>query len=105
MDTENQQVKTKLFAGFSLTSEIRMHLSKSAAWKNAQLTPQDNSSELVEMRYGDGYSIGRFLAEEKLTLAALKDHEKEISQKLLDYCPKLEIGHLKFYVYSQIFIY
>lgn len=102
MNAENQQIKAKLFAGFSLTSEIRMHLNESAAWKNAQLTPH---SELVEMRYGDSHSIGRFLAEEKLTLDTLKDHEKEISQKLQEYCPKLEIGHLKFYVYSQVLIY
>jgi hypothetical protein len=57
------------------------------------------------MRYGDGYSIGRFLLEEKLTLIAIKESEKAISQKLQEYCPKLETGHLKFYVYSQIFIY
>lgn len=105
MDVVNQSVKAKLFAGFLLTSEIRMHLNKSVSWKNAQLSSDENSGELVEMRYGDSYSIGRFLAEEKLTLASLKDYQKEISQKLMEYCPRLDIGHLKFYVYSQIFIY
>ncbi|MBA3238617.1 MAG: hypothetical protein H0T62_09775 [Parachlamydiaceae bacterium] len=105
MDVANQPIKAKLFAGFLMTSEIRMHLNKSPAWQNAQLTPDENSCELVEMRYGEGYSIGRYLAEEQLALSEIKDYEIAISQKLQEYCPKLETGHLKFYIYSQIFIY
>ncbi len=94
---------TKFFAGFLLSSELNMHLKHSPTWKDLSLL-DEASQELKNIHYENHHYIGQYLDEERLSLPEIKAHESRISQKLLSYCPKLDISHLKFSLISQLFI-
>lgn len=94
----------KLFAGFMLTSELKMHLNESKTWKSAKSIPTNDTDDLIETRYGKHHYVGLFLPEKLLPLGALKDYEKKIGQKLQHYCPQLDSIKMKFCVFSQLFV-
>lgn len=96
--------KAKLFAGFLLSSELKMHLHSSPEWKTLAIMPEA-SQEFQEIHYDNLNYVGHYLAEEKLTIIEIKAHEVQMTQKLLSFCPKLDSTHLKFTILSQIFIH
>lgn len=100
-----KQTSTKLFIGFLVTSELRMHLNNSQAWKNAQVTPDHANHELFEVHYAEQDYIGCYLTQEKLTLTTLAELEKQMTEKLTVYCPKLDYSRFKCYIFSQFFIH
>lgn len=94
----------RLFAGFLLTSELKMYLNSSKGWKSVKFIPTDLSSELVETRYGEHYYIGLFLSEKQIALTSLKEYEQKITHQMQLYCPQIDSDHLKFCIFSQLFI-
>ena len=106
MDNSSITSKTtaKLFAGFLLSSELKMHLNSSTEWKSLAVTPE-NSQEFQLIQYDEKKFVGHYLPEEKLTLNEIKAYELQMTQKLLSYCPKLTGKHLKFSLLSQLFIH
>ncbi|MBA3603197.1 MAG: hypothetical protein H0W50_06060 [Parachlamydiaceae bacterium] len=100
----SSKATTKLFAGFFLSSELKMHLNSSHEWKSLTVTPVD-SQEFREIHYDNKKYVGHYLPEEKLTLAEIKAYELQMTQKLLTYCPKLTSTHLKFSLLAQLFIH
>lgn len=75
----------KLFAGCLLTSEVKMHLSKSTSWQNARLDP----NPLVEAPYQGKDYLGRYLDQERHTLQDLKILQHEINSTIAHCCPEL----------------
>jgi hypothetical protein len=94
----------KLFAGFLLNSELKMHLNESPEWKIDKFIPTNLEINLVETRYGEHHYIGLFLPEKQIDLSSLKEYEHKISQQVQLYCPEIDCHHLKFCVFSQLFI-
>lgn len=97
----DHQSKTdvKLFAGFLISSEVKMHLKASSSWKPLE-TP-----DLIEVRYEDRHYLGNYLAESPLTLHALREQQTFFAELLKSHCPKLDVDHCKFFVFSQLFIH
>jgi hypothetical protein len=98
------KASAKLFAGFLLSSELKMHLNSCPEWKSLAVTPE-NSQEFREIHYEDQHFVGHYLPEEKLTLTEIKAYEQQMTQKLLVYCPKFDSTHLKFSLLAQLFIH
>ena len=106
MDTATFAEKkcTKLFVGFLLTSELKMHLQASALWKNARFTPDGQADTLREVSYEKAEYIGRYLDAEKITLSSLAEIERLVAEKLQLYCPQIDSSKLNGSVFSQLFI-
>lgn len=100
---KQQRTQAKVFAGFLLNSEVRMHLNASELWKNACI--DRGANDLTEIAYSETSYVGTFLHEEKITLDFLRDQQEAIRQKLQEYCPKLSVDHKNFYLLSQLFIH
>ena len=103
---ENQVSKAegKLFAGFLLTSELRMHLNSNPEWKNLSIMPEA-SKELLEVHYADHHYIGQYLKEDKLTSHEVKTYEDLLLKRLMTYSPKFNTAHLKFFVIAQLLVH
>ena len=102
--SNNNTTSKKVFAGFLLSSELKMHLNSSTEWKSLVVTPE-NTQEFQIIQYDDKKFVGHYLPEEKLTLNEIKAYELQMTKKLLSYCPKLVDTHLKFSLLSQLFIH
>lgn len=97
-------MSVRLFFGYPLTSDIRMHIKQSFAWKEAQITNQPHLRDLQEIHFQDKDYIGRYIPDEEYTLESLRTLETSIHQSLLHYCPELSLDSSHAYIFPQIFI-
>lgn len=102
--SNDQRVTVKMFIGYPVTSEIRMLLRQSTAWKNDKITHDPNSRELVEAPFQEQEFIGRYISAELLTLKVLKELEVSVKISLIHYCPDIAQESLNAYVFPQLFI-
>lgn len=103
--SQENGITVKLFAGFPLKSEIKMHLEKSAEWKQSRLfIGSDNKEGLIEVHYEGLDYIGRFLGEHKIPLNQLITDEAAIRKSLQNYCPKCNLDKINIRIFPQIFI-
>jgi len=96
------QVTAKLFVGFLINSEVKMHLNDSSAWRNAKAIPSDDT--LIEVRHQGCDYIGYYLKNTIVMLMELKEHEKKAQNTLKSYCPQLPSQAYRFVTFSQLFI-
>lgn len=98
--TSHSQVSVKLFVGCLITSEIRMHLKKSHAWKEATI----ESRALAETTFHKKKYLGRFLSQEPVSLHDLRIFVQDMKQILHAYCHELPMDTFTFFTFSQVFI-
>lgn len=98
----HHQMTAKLFFGFAITSEVKMHLAGSHAWKSALAAPEDG--DLVEVRYQDRHYVGVYCMKKSIQTKELKKVQEDIEDKLGIYCPNLPSSAYKFAVFLQLFI-
>lgn len=93
-------MNTRLFAGCLLTAEMKLHLSKSAQWRDRTL----EKGHLIETHFASKDYVGRYLDKEKLTLHDLRDLQTKI-QELIGEC-SLELAgrHFELKVFPQTMI-
>ncbi len=96
------RITIKLFAGFPLTSELRMHLKGSKTWNQAQIQPE--LQPLVEAHHDQQTYLGRFITNVPVTLRELCALEQELRLAFLTYCPKFPADKLQLITFSQVFI-
>ena len=96
-----QKLTTKLFIGCAITSDVRMALLQSAAYKQAKIGISD---ELKEQRYQNKDYLGLFLAGEKVTLQEVRTAEGHIRSKLREYCPLLNSDMTPIHLLSLVFV-
>ncbi len=102
MSTETEAgVSTKLFVGFLLNSELRMHLNQSKTYKQEKIGSQ---SDFIEIHYQDKDYFGHFLDKSLITLKELKKMDSEMRKKLELYCPAFDTDHATFVVLTQVFV-
>lgn len=107
---DDSKMTISLFLGFLLTSELKMHLNKSAEWQNAKLhladpsSALDPSNALKEVQYGNQTFVGIYLSEPKLSLKDIKKYESQLKMLLNRYCERLECSKLECSLFSQFFI-
>jgi hypothetical protein len=97
-------VKVKLFAGFAVNSEMKMHLRQSSTWKNSRIDKNQSKVAIQETHYQEKDYLGIYLDAEKQTLPQLKEIENELRNQLAQYCPEFNIESIKLYIFPQIFI-
>lgn len=102
MQIENQ-IKCKLFAGYVISSELRLQLNQSSLWKQAKIAPSI-PHDLEEIHFHQKDYIGHFLTQSCVTLSELKKLEDQISQTLKSYCPHFSSEKIRIIVFSQLFI-
>lgn len=98
------KINNKLFSGYLLTSEIRMHLNQSKIWHQISILPADDEKELLEVRHQGKDYIGRYLKESYTSLSDLKEVAAAIQQRLQDYCPNYHPLAGKVCIFSQVFV-
>jgi hypothetical protein len=94
-------VTVKLFAGFIVTPELRMHLNESSAWKDAQLV---HSDALMQTHHQGKDYIGLFLSDNQITLLSLKNIESKLRVSLEKYCPVYDLEKANIQIFPQSFI-
>lgn len=98
--TAESNVTAKIFIGCPLTAEIKMHLSKSSAWKQASI----DKTGLTLVNFQEKEYLGFYLSEDKLTLDEFNHFEKEIKKHLQTYCPEISPDLFKVLTFPQLFI-
>lgn len=102
-DTNENKGKVKLFVGFQVTSEIRMHLHRSKAWQQTNvLNPVDR--DLVEVHHHGHDYVGRFLPQDRLILADVRENDFLAKQALKNYCPDCDLDGVPIRVLPQVFV-
>lgn len=95
------KIEIRLFAGFLLSSEIRMHLNQSPLWKRSSF---EKESPLIETHHSQQDYLGIFLEESHLPLTQVEQTDQMLRNRLAQYCPNLGIDHLSILLFPQIFI-
>ncbi len=96
----NQAIKSKIFIGCLVTSELKMYLRESLAWKQANI----GKRELIEVHCQGKDFIGHFIEKKMLTLSELKPLEQQIREALQLYCPEINGEMLMINLFAQVFI-
>ncbi len=101
MATETKRAILKIFAGFYLTSELKMNLDASQEWNLLKILPKSENHKLMITRFeGDEY-IGVYLTSESIEVQHLKDIHEDLEKKVISLCPKLNPNKLQFKLFSQ----
>jgi hypothetical protein len=105
MNTQtNSCMTSRIFIGYYLHPELKVHLSQSLNWSQSKIVRGDNLNELLETHYHEKEYIGRFLNQDVLTINELKTIEQQIQLRLAEHCPSFPLEKLKVCVFSQVFI-
>lgn len=101
-EKSSNHILAKLFVGFLISSEVKMHLNDSSSWQNAKAIPSDET--LVEIRHQGNDYIGFYLKDTIIQLLQLKEYEEKAEKTLKSYCPQLPAKAYRFVIFSQLFI-
>lgn len=102
-DTTNK-LNLKIFLGFRINSEIRMHLNYSDEWKHEQIMRDARGDKLEEIRYQEKQYIGILLPNQRIPLNELRSYQERICHALHRYCPELNTETIELYVFPQLFL-
>lgn len=99
---KQEQIATRLFAGYLIDSPLQYQLERSEGWKQAQIVP---SKELqVVPRQGESY-IGVSVNSPTVSIEKLKAIQEEVAAKLTHYCPTYSLEPNKLTLFPQLMIY
>lgn len=102
-NTEHK-VTVKLFVGVMISPELRMHLSKSALWKEISIARGPSSDDLIETPSNNETYLGTYVNNEAIPLHELREMASAVKQKIAAYCASLNIETLNLSVFPQIFV-
>lgn len=102
MNTDlSTRVTTKLFAGYLLNSELRMHLNQSKTYKQDKI---GSHQDLNEVHYQEKDYFGIYLEQTMVAFDELKKLEESLRKRLDFYCPNFNNEHTTFFVLPQVFV-
>lgn len=93
-------IQTKIFLGFVLNKEMKIHLNQNSKWKENKLI---GKLLLTETHWQEKEYIGIFIPS-LLSYTQLKEKEKEVKVQLQFYCPKLNLDKHSIYLFPQLFL-
>ena len=108
--TEIKQTKkqspllVKLFIGFPLTTEIKMHLSQSESWKQEQAIASSETTSLQTIWYKEKEFIGIFFEQSSPSIKEVKSLEQQIIKLLSSHSSELNVGNFSRVIFPQIFL-
>jgi hypothetical protein len=94
-------VQIRIFMGYLLNKEIKIHLNQNPKWKEVKLLGEQR---LTETHWQEKEYIGFFIPS-LLTYQQLREKEREIKTELQIYCPKLNLDAHSVYLFSQLFLF
>ena len=98
------KISSKLFVGCQITSEVRMHLNQSIQWKHAGIISTNSGVRLQQVHFHGKDYFGFYVADQMISLFALKELQQKIRQELKGYCPDLETETISVCVFPQVFV-
>lgn len=98
------RISIRMFGGFLLSTELRMHLHQSNMWKQLSALHLASSTDLLEITHENHLYVGQYFIKEHLTLGDLRESCIFMKQTLQPYCPKYDVDALKFYIFPQVFV-
>lgn len=101
MESASKGITYKLFTGFSVNSELRMHMRLSPKWKEHQIV---KPFEVMLVRYQDKEYLGCYIEHPQITLPSLEKVENQLRKEIQDIFPKYPLDAHKLYLFSQAFI-
>jgi hypothetical protein len=104
IDTTTNKLNLKIFVGFRINSEIRMHLNYSDEWKQELIIRDAKGERLEEIRYQEKQYIGILLPNQRIPLYELRNYQEKIRNVLYKYCPELNTETVELYVFPQLFL-
>jgi hypothetical protein len=96
-------IATKLFIGYPLTAELRLHLSNSEEWKQSQVM-QQNSDTIQEIHHKEKNYIGIFLKIEKPSLEDLETTKSQLTTRIEGYSSEIDLRKQSIIIFPQIFL-
>lgn len=97
------KITTRTFLGIFISSELRMHLNQSIAWKHAVITPMQKKSFKEVHCKGKDY-IGFYLEKNMTTIQELESMQEELREQIKIYCPSLDVENQKICIFPQVFV-
>jgi len=94
-------IEKRIFIGYLLSKELKIHLNQNGHWKEAKLSGEFS---LKETTWQDKEYIGSF-APAEYPYNQLKEKEEEVRTQLQIYCPKLNLDKQSIYLFSQLFLF
>ncbi len=98
------RITVRMFIGCLITSDLKLLLTKSHAWKEAQIVRSGKPGEFEEILYQNKTYFGVFAPESGITKSEISQAELELINKIKLYCPEYEIDKIKTFVFPQVFI-
>ena len=94
----------KLFTGFSVSSELRMHLKLSKTWKEHQIIQKKTPDDLQLVHFNDKDYLGYYLEPSMISMQDVNLLEKKIQRAFEHFFPKYQSDSLSLYFFAQAFI-
>jgi hypothetical protein len=94
----------KLFAGFLVNAELRMHMRLSPQWKEQEILQKNALNDLKLVHFNDMDYLGIYLERTRITLQEIDSLETRIRKSLKDLFPKYPSDTLNLYLFTQAFI-
>ena len=93
----------KLFAGFLINSELRMHIKASPEWKEHQIL-QKSTEELQLVPFEKRVYIGVYIEPAYIAIKEINQVEEEIKKSLERLFPNFNLEPFPLYLFTQAFI-
>lgn len=101
----SNKISAKLFIGCHITSEMRMHLSKSKKWRQLSIIPiETREANIQEIHFQGKDYFGYYLLTDIVPTTELKKIKPHILSLLKIFCSEYQVDTLKVYILPQIFV-
>lgn len=104
MTIAEKGITFKLFTGFPVNSELRMHLKLSKTWKEHQIIQKKTPDDLQLVHFNDKDYLGYYLEPSLISMQDISALEKKIRTAFEDFFPKYQSDALSLYFFAQAFI-
>jgi hypothetical protein len=102
-NAHTSSITQKILMGTMLTSEWKMHLHQSSAWKQMQVLPKDQQELCLATHSGKEY-IAFLVGSEPLSLEAINALKQQFCEKLTRVCPKQNTSQVPVVLFTQLFV-
>ncbi len=103
LQTDNG-ITVKMFYGCPLSIELKTQLGRSHLWKLAQIDSHKNKDIPIVIRHQDKEYFGNYLQGEPVTVASVEKEEKQLHNKIREFCPDFASDTLTFTLFSIVLI-
>lgn len=97
-------ISFKLFAGFLVNSELKMHIKSSSNWKEHEFLEKKNPRKLQIVPFEKRDYIGNYIEPAQISIKEIDLLEEQIKKSLEQLFPKCNLENLSLYFFTQAFI-